>query len=158
MYLKQLYRHNKLLFLGCVLFACAQLFINYKRGVVFSPFYHYGMFSGVIPVENKYNVTEVYVNEKQLLTKDYSPVTWDKIIQPVELFYKQPINKTLWQQDIHRLLPFADSLKYVNQITETDFKNWYGKYLQSVLDKPIDSVRIVFANYSFNGKSLLQTK
>ncbi len=154
MYLKKVYRHNKFLFLFCILFVAGQLFINYKRGLVFSPFFHYGMFSEVIRVKNQYTVSEVSVNGKLLAAKDYSPAVWDDIMQPVELFYHQQMSSNQWQVDIHRLLPFADSLKFVNSLSESDFKKWYRLHLQPVLKQPVDSVQIAFTDYYFNGKSL----
>src|SRR5437867_4049778 len=125
MYLKKLYQHNKLWFLVIIIFIAGQLFINYKRGVVFSPFYHYGMYSSVIKPAAQYNIPEVFVNGMRLATKDFSPQEWDNIMQPVIKFQDQEKwNSTLFQTDIHRLLPFADAAKFTNAITEQQFKQW----------------------------------
>ena len=50
MFLQKVYKHSKLLFLAMLGFIAGQLFINYKHGVVCSPFYHYGMYSEVMKV------------------------------------------------------------------------------------------------------------
>ena len=112
------------------------------------------MYSSPITPSNSYNVPEVFVNGRQLQTKDFSPQQWDNIILPVPKFYaQQNWNINQWQHDICRLLPFSDSLKFVNNISEREFKIWYVKHLKSILKPPTDSVSIVFTNYYFDGSS-----
>jgi hypothetical protein len=123
--------------------------------VVFSPFYHYGMYSAVMNPEKKYSVTEISVNGKLLQTKDFSPYVWDKINLPVQLYHTQDKwNQILWLQDISRLLHATDSSKYLNQITATGFSNWYRTYLQNVLHQSVDTVSIQWRDYVFDGKAL----
>ena len=139
-----------------IIFITGQLFINYKRGVVFSPFYHYGMYSSVIKPADQYNIPEVFVNGERLATKDFSPQEWDNIIQPVIKFYTQKEwNNNLWQTDIQRLLPFADAAKFTNSITEDEFNQWYQLHLQNILDKKIYKVGIIFSDYNFNTNKFL---
>ncbi len=158
MYLKELYYHHKFWFLFIVLFIISQLVINYKRGVVFSPFYHYGMFSEVIKPQKNYIVTEVFVNDTLLQTKDFTPYQWDKITLPVQMFYsQQQWHSTLWQRDIHRLLHVTDSSKYLNSITEKSFNEWYKNYLQIILHQNINDVKIKFTDYEFDGNELKKT-
>lgn len=158
MYLKELYRHNKLLFLAIVLFALAQLINNIRQDVAISPVYSYGMFSSTMMPANYYSVPEFIVNGKQLKTEDFSPQQWDNISQPVTKFYVQLFwNQNLWQKDIHRLLPFADSSKFANNISQQEFKNWYQLHLQSILNKQIDSVNILYTGYHFDGTTFTKT-
>ena len=154
MYLKKVYRHNKLLFAAIILFAAAHLINNIRQDIAISPLYSYGMYSQRITPSNSYTVPEIFVNGKQLQTQNFSPQQWDNISLPVTKFYaQQDWNLNQWQQDIHRLLPFTDSLKFVNSLNETDFKNWYKLHLQFVLKQPVDSVQTVFTDYFFNGNS-----
>ena len=69
-----------------IIFIAGQLFINYKRGLVFSPFYHYGMYSSIIKPATQYNIPEVFVDGERLAAKDFSPQEWDNIMQPVIKF------------------------------------------------------------------------
>ena len=154
MYLKQLYRHNKLLFLVIILFALAQIINNIRQDIAISPIYSYGMYSSKIKASDFYSVPEFFVDGVQLQTKDFSPQQWDNISQPVAKFYAQQYwNQNVWQKDIQRLLPFADSSKFVNNISEQDFRTWYKRHLESVFNREIDSVDILFTGYHFNGKS-----
>lgn len=154
MYLKRLFKHNKLLFAVIVLFAAVQLINNIRQDIAISPVYSYGMYSSPITPLNSYVAPEVFVNGKQLLTKNFTPQQWDNIIVPVTKFYaQQQWNQNQWQQDIHRLLPFSDSVKFVNNITEEEFKKWYSLHIQSIIHGIADSVSVVFTNYYFNGLS-----
>jgi hypothetical protein len=155
MYIKKLYHTNRWWFAAIVLFIAMQLFLNAKQGVVFSPVYHYGMYSGVIKPQSSYAVTEITVNGKKLRTQDFTPAIWDKISYTVELFKaSRAWNSQLWNNDIKRLLPIKDSSKYINNVTGAAFNTWYKSYLQSILVDKIDSVAIAFTEYSFNGKAL----
>jgi hypothetical protein len=155
MYIRQVYNHNKLLFLVVILFTLAQITNNIKHDIAISPVYSYGMYSEKIAPKTSYTVPDIFVDGKQLKAKDYSPQQWDNITLPViEFGAQREVNSKVWQQDIHRLLPFADSIKFVNKITQTEFAEWYRRHLQNLLNKPVDSVNIVFNTYRFNGTSL----
>ncbi len=154
MYLKRLFNHNKLLFGVIVLFAAVQLINNIRQDIAISPVYSYGMYSSPITPSGSYIVPEIFVNGKQLLTKDFTPQQWDNITLPVTKFYaQQQWNQNQWQQDIRRLLPFSDSLKFVNNITENEFRKWYAAHVQAITQSTADSVSIVFTNYYFDGLS-----
>lgn len=157
MYLKQLYQHNKWLFCAIVLFITGQLSNNIRQDIAISPVYSYGMYSMPVTPSNSYTVPEIFINGKQLQAKDFSPQQWDNIILPVTKFNaQQNWNLNQWQQDISRLLPFSDSLKFVNNITEAQFRKWYSKRLLSISDQPADSVCIAFASYYFNGSFFIK--
>src|SRR5438874_750097 len=122
MYLKRLYHHNKFLFIIIVLFALAQLINNVRQDIAISPVYSYGMYSEQIKPLHFYVVPEVFIDGKQLQAKDFSPQQWDNITLPITEFYAQhQWNLYQWQHDIKRLLPFTDSSKFVNYITEQGF-------------------------------------
>ena len=158
MYLKKLYHHNKFLFIIIVLFALAQLINNIRQDISISPVYSYGMYSAPIKPLHFYTVPEIFVDGKQLRAKNFSPQQWDNITLPVTEFYDQKSwNLFQWQQDIYRLLPFADSAKFVNHISEQEFKKWYHQHIESLLHMHVDSVNIVFSNYYFNDSSFIRT-
>ena len=56
MFLEKVYRYNKALFAGMLFFIVMQLFVFYKHGMVFSPWYNYGMYSEVIKPQKEYAV------------------------------------------------------------------------------------------------------
>ncbi len=87
-----------------VIFFAAQLFINIKRGIVLSPFYHYGMYSAVMDPKMHYDIWEVWVNGRRLEGERFSAWQWDKVLQPV--IYYSSLNKSneLFYTDVKRLM------------------------------------------------------
>ena len=150
MYLRKIYQQHKGWFIFIMIFISAQLFINYKHGVVFSPFYHYGMYSSVINPQAYYGVTEIIVNGKMLQTKDFSPPEWDKIILPISMNNNQEEwNSSIYNNTIKRLLHIKDSSAYVNHYNTSQFQKWYKCYLADIIHEKIDSLEISNKMVSF---------
>lgn len=157
MYLKKLYTTHKGWFIAIMLFIIIQLGLDVKQAISFSPVFHYGMYSGVMKPQPAYYVTEVWVNGRQLATKDFNPCGWDKVVQPIELYNNQQAwNSGVWNRDIKRILHFKDSSRYVNTITASGFNAWYRQYLQTFLHENIDSIRIATTTYTFTGTQLVK--
>jgi hypothetical protein len=139
-------------------FIIGQLFINFKRGMVISPFYHYGMYSEVMKPKPLYGVYEVKVNDQLLSGKDFTPQQWDKIIQPIKYFHSLDSMKGLYEKDVKRLMLMlhitTDDKKFTSQCDAGLFYNYYKLYLQNILNKTIDSVEVSYRNYSFTGAKL----
>ncbi|HEX8332757.1 MAG TPA: hypothetical protein VF622_09040 [Segetibacter sp.] len=145
-----------------ILFVIGQLFINYKRGMVISPFYHYGMYSEVIKPKPLYGVYEVRVNNELLQSTHFSPQKWDKIILPIKYFHSLDSMKSLYEKDVKRLMLslgiHTDATKFTTRCDVATFSEAYKNYLQNVLDKPVDSVNITYRNYAYTGTELKPTQ
>jgi len=154
MFLKSVFNHSKLLFLLMIIFIAGQLFINYKRGVVFSPLFHYGMYSEVMHVKPTYQVWEVQVNGQKLSAEDFSIQQWDKIILPLQ--YYQGINSSnqLYHRDVKRLLQklhlFTTEENFLSNCSYPDFEQWYKRYLQSVTGEAVSDMEITYRSYRFD--------
>jgi hypothetical protein len=147
MYLKTLFQQSKLWFAVVVIFIICQLFINFKHGMVFSPFYHYGMYSEVMKPQQQYHVFGVIVDGEELKAKDFTPQQWDKIIQPVVYYSRhQQWNRDMFAQ-VHRLVGINDSAKYFNRLTKNDFNFWYRQYLSQIVGRDITSFSIQLKTY-----------
>jgi hypothetical protein len=147
MYLKTLLNQSKFWFAVVVVFIICQLLINFKHGMVFSPFYHYGMYSEVMKPKDSYPIFGVTVNGEELKTKDFSPQQWDKIIQPLVYYSKhQQWNADMFGE-VQRLTGISDTVKYFNKLTKNDFTFWYQQYLSAVLGKEVISVVIDSKTY-----------
>jgi len=142
MYLAQLYKQHKYWFIVVLLFIAGQLFINAKKGMVCSPFFHYGMYSAPMPADTSYMYLEVWVNNEQLKPSDFSPQRWDKIIQPVLYFSRQQQENNYQFNEAHRILGINDTAKFINRITKRDFDPWYRQYLGSILGKQVLTINI----------------
>ena len=157
MFLKQLYKHSKLLFLLVIVFICGQLFINVKRGLVFSPFYHYGMYSEIMKPGTEYVVPEIVVDGTLLKGRDFTPWAWDKILQPLNYFTAIPLSNTRFNNEVKRVMPsFLSTQKTNNFLQACDypvFMEWYKNYLSDIINKPVRTVDVTYRNFRFsNGK------
>jgi hypothetical protein len=128
-----------------------QLFINVKRGLVVSPFYHYGMYSKPMAADTTYQVAEIYVNGRLLRSDAYTAQQWDKIIQPVVLYQNQQSwNSYLYNEQVARLLHIQDSLPYTNRLTKAGFAAWYRTYLESfAVQESVQHLKVTFSQYRF---------
>lgn len=129
------------------MFILCQLFINFKKGMVFSPFYHYGMYSEVMKPQQSYPIFAVIIDGKELKTKDFTPQQWDKIIQPLVFYSKHKS----WNAEIfdhaRKITGVSSYSYYHNRITKKEFNIWYQQYLSELFDKEIMQVNILYKTY-----------
>jgi hypothetical protein len=162
MFLKKVYRHSRWFFILFVAFITGQLFINYKHGMVASPFLHYGMYSEVMKVKHTYGVFEVMVNGKPLQGKDYSAQQWDKIILPLRYYANiKAVSNKLYYTDIKRLMAAVKlspvEQRYVQQCNAQQFQQWYKRYVQDVINTPVKQLDIRYHIYHSNDHQLQPT-
>jgi hypothetical protein len=147
MYLKDLFRHNKAWFTVTLLFILCQLFINFKRGMVVSPFYHYGMYSEVMKPKENYPVFEITADGELLKTQDFSVQQWDKIMQPVIYYSRHKEWNADMFSEVRRITGLNDTAKYVSNVQKKDFFDWYTRYLSHILGKEVRSLTVQQKNY-----------
>ncbi len=161
MFLTQVYKYNKMLFAVMLFFAIAQLFVNYKRGLVATPFFHYGMYSHKINIEKKYEVIEVEVDGKILSGKDFAPHKWDKIILPVVYFMNIKQSNQVYYNEIKRLTAIVHLTTheeyFIQQCNINSFEIWYKKYLEKIVGHSIVNCTIQLHNYNFSNSTLQPT-
>ena len=133
-----------------VLFAFGQLFINYKNGVMFSPFYNYDMYSYPSLPHNHYEVVQISINGRLLQPKDFSPHEWDNLMQPIVFFYKQKDwNSMIFHTEVQKFLPIQDSALYVNNISERAFMDWYKKQVLRIAHVQDTNSEVVISRDTF---------
>ena len=161
MFLQQVNKHSKTLLLLMVIFVIAQLFINYKRGMVISPFLSYGMYSEVMNINQSYEIFEVSQNGKRLRGQDFTPEQWDKIMLP--LIYFAGINKSnqLYESDIKRLLSklhlSSSEKNFLSACNYQQFEDWYKNYLAQITDQKTEGTTITYRTYSYQSNTLEAT-
>ena len=162
MFLKQLYKHSRWMFVLVVFFIAAQLFINYKRGMVVSPFYHYGMYSEVIKPKADYAVFEVWANGKQLQGRDFTPWQWEKIILPLVYYSSTPKSNQLYHDEVKRLMnKFGfnpNEQRFLSACNYRRFEAWYKDYLGPIINQPVNSLDLKYRTYQFTAGILQPTK
>lgn len=124
MFLKKVYRHNKWLAVGMLFFVVMQLFVTYKRGMVLSPWYNYGMYSKRMTIQPMYQVN-IIPGQKG---GDHSPQAWDKLHYTLQQFRLLDRNDSLYEQEITRLfrkahLPIPDKQHFISDSSIAD--RWF---------------------------------
>lgn len=136
------------------MFIVVQLFLNFKQGLVATPFMHFGMYSGPFKVQPEISVTEVIVDGEKLSAADFSATQWDKIILPIELYCSQhKRGKTFYHEDIKRLLTRfsipSNEESFYSEISNTAFLSAYKKVLSSVIERDINDINILVSRYRY---------
>ena len=160
MFLTRVYRYNKGLLAFMLFFVIAQLFVNYKRGLVVTPFFHYGMYSHRINIEKGYQIIKVEVEGKILRGADFSPHSWDKILLPIVYFSNIKQSNNLYYSEIRRLTGIihltTKEENFIQQCNSKSFENWYKNYLEKIVGHSIKNCRIQLQFYNFTNSSLQQ--
>ena len=159
MFLKKVYRYNKWLCGAMLFFIAGQLFVFYRAGMVFSPWYNYGMYSGVIKPEKEYGVYKVYADGKLLSGNEYSPQQWDRIHFTLSQVDAAACNQNFYQTQITRLftkfhLPLPNENFYINTLYKpAEIKEQYSNRLAQDFKK--QKVQIIPMLYEWNGNMLV---
>jgi len=157
MFLKQVYRHNKWLFAACIGFMALQMLVFSRSGMVFTPFYNYGMYSEVMHPKPQYVVT----NFPAVKAHHYTPQQWDKIFVTLQRYQDLPLNDSLYQNHIVRLyqklgLPAPARSNFTIHLHDTTFNAWYPGHLKKTISRT--PVKISLASqtnrYKWTGQKL----
>ena len=160
MFLEKVYRYNKWLFAGMLFFTAMQLFVFYRRGMVFSPWFNYGMYSAVSPPEKEYAVYKIYADDRLLTGSGFSPQQWDALHFALAEADATACNENFYNTQIARLftkfhLPVPAKDNYVNTLFDAEeTRALFASHLAKKLG--VKSVTIVPMLYTWNGRSLVE--
>jgi hypothetical protein len=147
------------MFAGMLFFVCVQLFCFYKKGMVFSPWYNYGMYSEVMNPKEVYTVTKVYADSQLLKGNNFSPQAWDRIHYNLHLATAAACNDHFYEKEIKRIaqkfhVPTPGKWNYVNHKYESSQIFQFNK---RILSQRLNhnNIEVYPLEYSWNGKSLV---
>jgi hypothetical protein len=131
MYLTRLYRYNKWLFIAIIFFAVMQLFVTYKRGMLISPWYNYGMYSEKMHPKKGYEVNKALGGPAWLYV--ISPQYDDKINVTIDNHKNLAQNDSLYKKEIARLfakfhLPVPNPKFYKSSFSQQQFTKWFNEF------------------------------
>lgn len=161
MFLKKAYRYNKWLCGGMLFFIAMQLFCFYKGGMVFSPWYNYGMYSEVIKPLPEYALYKVYADGELMAGDQYSPQQWDNIHYKLVQADATACNRNFYEKEISRLykkfhLPLPDTSLYINTHRKpVAIRQLYPNRLAHSFSKHY--IEVFPALYKWNGERLIET-
>jgi len=126
MFIKKTYQYSKPLAIGMLFFTLVQLFCFYKGGMVFSPWYNYGMYSERIAIKPLYVVDAFPAIEGN----NFSPQKWDKVFVTLKGFRSLSQNDSLYKKEISRLfhkahLPIPHNSNFLSNTSSASVKNWF---------------------------------
>lgn len=160
MFLKKVYRYNKWLCGGMLFFTAMQLFVFARSGMVFSPWYNYGMYSEMINPLPQYELYKVYADGELVKGDEYSPAQWDNIHFKLLQADAAACNATFYNNEIRRLfkkfhLPIPPEQFFINTaFNPQTIRQQYPKRLGQAFNK--NSVVVVPMRYEWTGQALIE--
>ena len=157
MFLKALYQYHKGMFCLFVGFVCAFVFINYKWGMVATPIYQYGMFSGQQDLKDSFPLLQVYINEAPVNMSKYHFVEKDyMLVMPKKYLSAAGQNEQLRVTMQSFFAKFGGS-RIVRTTSDTladttIFMRWYQQQLGKFVPTPIRTIQITQQHYLWNGQ------
>ena len=140
-------------------FIAGQLFVFYRAGMVFSPWYNYGMYSAVIKPQKEYALYNVYADGKIMAGNEYTPQQWDRIHFNLVQADAAACNSNFYEKEINRLfnkfhLPTPGVHYYTNNLlTPEAIKQQYPIRLAKYFDKQHIEIKPML--YKWNGDMLV---
>lgn len=161
MFLKQLYQHSKGLFLMFLLFVVAFVFLNLKWGMLSTPIYQYGMFSGPIYLKDTLRLTQVQVNGKAVNMSDQHFVSKDKmLVMPQKYLSATHQNSTVQKtmQGFFSKFGWGNLVELDGKDTLVNshiFMDWYHQQLSATLHKKVDSIQLFQQTLIWDGNTIV---
>lgn len=160
MFLKDLYLHSKKLFIVVTLFVTTFLYINYKQGIIISPIYEYGMYSGYFHLQDTLVAYHIYVNDKIVDPAILNLAERDLVfISPISFYMQAEHNDInfLMSNNIFNKMHIGKIIvksNFENNTLEKDFLNWYRKLLQKVFSIAIKRFAIYKQSYIYQDNNI----
>lgn len=148
MFLKKLYRHNKIFFFIVAGFLSCYIYLNYKWGITATPINQYGMFSGKYFIKDPLLVYSVIANNKIIPLADLTLIQRD-LLQSYPDYYE--IEKHNNEAIFNTMSPYFKYLgisagkqqyKFTNQCNALLFSNWYKSKIENIIKEPINSLYV----------------
>jgi hypothetical protein len=142
------------MFAGMLLFATIQLAVNYKKGMVFTPFFHYGMYSAPAEIKKEYTINIVTIGGDTLRGKDFTPPQWDKIQYTLNQIIASNCDSDFYTHQVSRLfkkagLPAPNTVLFINKRTSEAQISLYKKWLAKQLNRNSESVEVAQGTYRY---------
>ena len=151
LYFSKLYKNSKLLLLFFIFFIVAQLYINFKVGVVATPFLHYGMYSAKSDIPAAVEAWEIEIDNKRVELQALHQKSVDNLTDPLSKFYNLSNDSAVLYQTKRFLeaayLPFNET-NFHYSLSKEEFTRFYAKHLSKVLNVPVNDFKVYKSIYS----------
>lgn len=150
-YFKRLYCYNKVLFYLILSFTLLQLALTVKKGVLFSPWFKFGMYSDVFKIKNTYRINKV----DNLKGSNFTAQEWDKIHWTLAQYQLHEKSDSVYENGVKPLfkgiyLPNTQKNIYFFPVDSIDFSKWYNAYLSNMLGESTRDFQIQTNTYNWD--------
>ncbi len=148
MFLKKLYGFNKIFCTGFVFVIILFCFLNYKRGMVMTPIFQYGMYSGIFHLTDTQAIYKIYVDDKLIDLTKYSFEKNDDILVSIGNYEKAKHSNAITFETMKRIMSkvglssFMTASNFSNNISDQDFMLWYKRKMEKLFGNPIEKIEI----------------
>lgn len=157
MFLVQLYRYHKLLFVLFVGWLVAFVFLNVKWGMVASPVYQYGMFSRPMDISEPRPAYRIMINNERLNPVEYSFAQRDILYVSLDKYRWQSAQNAKVFQALKKFLPVhQDTHPYFsNAISQQEIAAWYRQRVSEITRRTVHSLEVYHEYWLWNEGALI---
>lgn len=155
MFLKNLFNYNKVLFSAFVLFIVLFVFINLKKGMVVSPVYQFGMYSGQQNLSDTISSFRIVADGKEIDLSKLSFIQVDELMNPLCAFFdaredNKEVAKTLNSFFSKIGLNFPNKILPGSETDKERFSSWYKELLSSLIGLKVQQLNIYRQRFTWN--------
>jgi len=153
MFIKNLFKFNRLYSIVFAGFVLLFVFLNLKKGLIATPIYQFGMYRGIMHKTDTLYVLHIYLNNKKLDVSKYDFPIRDILVCSVLNYQKSShINVEIYQtfESIFNRIGYSNISNesfFTNNINDTQFLKWYKTYLEKIVIYPISKIEIFSQKY-----------
>lgn len=160
MFLKEVYRHSRWLFAGFLLFAVAQLVLNAKEGMVFSPMYHFHMYGWPQKPQKAYTIPVITYQGDTLRGHKYSPQACDRLYYGLQTLHASRCDSFFYQSQVRRLfakahLPIPAQHRFINNQHPAERWARYKANIGNYFGMDTAQIHIAYHSYGYAGGSFI---
>lgn len=150
MFIKKLFRYDKVHFAIFFIYLFSFIYLNYKSGLIVSPIMQYGMYSNTSKISDTIYINRIYINDTLLDFSKLPMASRDVLDVTIDNFYQE--NKTntnvfFTMKKILRINSFMSDKDFNNHISEIAFLNKYKQTAATILQRKINNVKIIKEKY-----------
>ena len=159
MFLQKVYKEWRLFFWVLVCFITCQLYFIYK-GIENAPFFVYGMFAGVYPEKDSFNVLLIKTDKGLVSPFKLSNREAEMLTNNIPAYQQlknnggdSGLNKTIYKRFNSFLSPqnyqFVFNGLSNNSSAVNNYPDWWSKYFQSASKEKFDTVSVIKSTVSY---------
>ncbi len=159
MFIPRLFKHSKIAAVCFVSFIALFLYINYKWGVVASPIYQLGMFSGVAHIADTQTVYSIFSDNKPVVLNKQPFVYNDMVLVSLSRYESHEQHNRnvmeVFNKFTSRLLnqPLAAEV-FTNNLNDQDVHLWFKQIMQGY-GMPNNKISVYSHRYIWKNKVLM---